>query len=432
MNLQAMAGQLALLRTLESRAVRKLPPRALWRLRSLLAGERLTRIDGRYVVNSFLPPFPGPAFDALGRGIASLLAGRPVPVSAYIAVTTRCPYRCWHCSGAHRPEQSLPYALAVDTIRQLQDLGVSIVGFTGGEPLQRGDIADLVGAVDARSVSLLFTSGHGLTSECAARLKAGGLFGCAVSLDHHTAAGHDRRRGCAGAFCRAVDAVGESRRAGFYTMLQLVATPENMAEGEMDRYLGLAAEMGVHEIRLLEPMPAGRLLDGGAVCRIDSAQRERLRQVHRRTNRGGKLPKVEAFAEIEHGDSYGCGAGFQHLYIDAGGNVCPCDFVPVSFGNVRDEPLAAIWERMNRAFARPRRNCFLIEHAAELREAFRGRLPIPYEDVARRIDFAYRGELPGFYRKIGYRQATEGLLTYRESGGGRPVLSRMHGRRVGA
>jgi len=404
MNAHALAGNLILARTLETEALRKLPLRALLRVRSLLASERLTKLNGQYVVNSFLPPFPGPAFDAMGQGITSLLAGQPVPVSAYIAVTNRCPYHCWHCSRAHRRNVALPRSLATDVIRQLQDLGVSMIGFTGGEPLHREDLGDLVGTVDSRSVSLLFTSGHGLASGRAEQLRQRGLFGCAVSLDHHTAPEHDKRRGYPGAFGHAVSAVEASREAGLYTMIQLVATPENIEDAEMARYLELAGGLGVHEIRLLEPMPAGKLLDEESGCWITCEQREQLRRLHRRTNRSRHLPKVSAFAEIEHGDLYGCGAGFQHMYIDAEGNVCPCDFVPVSFGNVKDEPVKAIWERMNRAFARPRRTCFLMDNARKLKHAFNGHLPIPYEALQDKLDFAYSGELPGYYQRIGYGQ----------------------------
>lgn len=68
--------------------------RWLWR-------ERLTRHCGQWVIGSYMPPFPGPAYD---RFFAGARVGRRLsPFSAFLALTSRCPADCWHCSlkGRH-------------------------------------------------------------------------------------------------------------------------------------------------------------------------------------------------------------------------------------------------------------------------------------------------------------------------------------------
>lgn len=61
-----------------------------------LSTERITRHAGQWVINSFLPPFPGVAYE---RMFTNLLSGRRLsPVSTFLALTSECPYRCWHCS----------------------------------------------------------------------------------------------------------------------------------------------------------------------------------------------------------------------------------------------------------------------------------------------------------------------------------------------
>jgi MoaA/NifB/PqqE/SkfB family radical SAM enzyme len=393
--------EFAWLQTLRSPHLRRLPLTTLLRLRRFLNGEKLVRNGQRIVINSFLPPFPSRAFDSLGAGVRALRDGRAVPVSAYVAVTNRCRYRCWHCSKAHRPEGEASGDDLVRLLGQIQTLGASLIGFTGGEPLLRDDLPRLVAAVDDRSAALLFTSGDGLTAARAAALKEAGLFAIAISLDHYRPELHDQRRGLPGAFATAIAAIELSRRAGLYTIVQLVGTRDVVTAATMDEYLALARRLGVHEIRLLEPMPTGRLFAGDDACRLRDDERAPLRAVHRRTNARRDLPKVSVFAHVEAGDRFGCGAGFQHLYVDAGGNVCPCDFTPVSFGNVWSEPLPDIWARMTRAFGRPRRSCFLLEHADALRRAGKGPLPIPYEHARRVCDFANRGDVPDYYRAIG-------------------------------
>lgn len=74
--------------------------------RELLSSECISRHDGKYVVNSFLPPFPGRAYE---RMFINPLSGRKLsPVSAYIAVTKECPYNCWHCSFKGHVKPDLP------------------------------------------------------------------------------------------------------------------------------------------------------------------------------------------------------------------------------------------------------------------------------------------------------------------------------------
>jgi len=395
--------RIQLLRTLGLQEMRSLPLHVLWKMQRFLRNEKLTRIDGKLVINSFLPPFPSEAFRTLASGMRSLVEGRAVPVSAYLALTNRCRFRCWHCSKEYRESDELPIDAVLRTIWELQDLGVSIIGLTGGEPLLRDELEEIVGAVDERSATVLFTSGDGLTHERAAELKRRGLFGIAVSLDHFDPQIHNRRRGREDAFETAVNAIRISRAKGFYTMIQLVATRDIINAETIEDYLRLARDLDVHEIRLLEPMPTGRLLNGDQCCCLTEEERAELRKLHERTNRDRTLPKVCAFAHIEHGDMYGCGAGFQHMYIDADGNVCPCDFVPVSFGNVKKEGVKTIWRRLNGAFSRPRRCCFLMQNAERLKKAFTGKLPIPYEDVMNVCRFNHDGSLPDYYRALGWR-----------------------------
>lgn len=406
MYLTKLAKEVEWLKTLRVPEMRRLPLRTLWRIRRMLKDEKLVRVDGKVMINSFLPPVPSEAFRGLARGLHALTQGRAVPVSTYVAVTNACPYRCWHCSREFRVGSDMPLGTMLGAIRELQALGVSIIGLTGGEPLVRKDLEQIVAGIDERSVSILFTSGAGLTPGRARALKRAGLFGVAVSLDHYEPGIHDARRGRPGAFETALNAIRASKRMGFYTMLQLVATRDVIEGGSIPRYLALAQELGVHEIRVLEPMPAGRLLHGDPSCFLKPHERQELHRLHQRTNRSRRLPKVCAFAYVEDAGMFGCGAGFQHMYIDAAGNVCPCDFTPISFGNVRHESVQAVWQRLNEAFARPRRRCFLLENAAALRRQFDGTLPIPYEELKDSCRFRCRDGVPRYYRELGWR--TEG------------------------
>jgi protein-L-isoaspartate O-methyltransferase len=79
------------------------------------------------------------------------------------------------------------------------------------------------------------------------------------------------------------------------------------------------------------------------------------------------LPILSAFSYLESAEAFGCGAGLTHLYIDGSGEVCPCNLVPLSFGNLTQEPFGQILDRMGHHFCRPRTGCvgrLLTRHLA--------------------------------------------------------------------
>ena len=381
---------LAALRKMRARGIRRLPSHvydsvrcrlhiAQTRqfLREWLAGERLTRHRGQWVLNSFLPPFPGPAYQRL---FDNMFSGRHLsPVSAFLAVTGRCPWTCPHCSrGGRREGPELSTVEWLETIRQLHGLGASIIGFTGGEPCVRNDLEALVRAgAGGGAATILFTSGRGFTPELAARLRAAGLWSVCVSLDADNAVAHDAARG-QGSFAAALAALRLTKTEGFYVMAGAVATPAFVRSGMPARLHALLAGLGAHELRIVEAMPCGGLSSCAAADLLSPGDVAALRRFHVKTNRAGRAPKVCAFNHVESPEIFGCGAGTQHLFIEPSGVVCPCDFTPLGFGNVRETPLADLWRRMNLAMGdNPRTHCFIQRHRNAVQAHAAAGFPLP-------------------------------------------------------
>jgi MoaA/NifB/PqqE/SkfB family radical SAM enzyme len=344
-----------------------------------LDGERITRFENQWVINSFLPPFPGPAYDRLFENL--LRDRRWSPVSAFLAVTSECPADCRHCSLKKRRGGNYPTATWRRVIDELHELGVSLFGITGGEPLTRSDLPELVRAIkDGGGEAMLFTSGIGMTAEHVGELKRAGLWAICVSMDRNDAGEVTAMRGFPDALECAHNALRLTKEAGIYTCVNCVADRRNV---ETQLYRSLyeqSVALGVDEFRLIEPMPCGRLHDADASTFLTPEHIAELRRFHRETNRCGftqRPTKVCAFNEIESPELFGCSGGTRHLFIDAAGEVCPCDFTPLSFGNVTDEPLADIWDRMSAAMKHPRRHCIVQHHHELLRRFTQNRIPAP-------------------------------------------------------
>lgn len=354
----------------------KLHPRMAAFLKDYLSREKVVRFGESYVVNTNFPPYPSLAFDRFAEGFSQAGSSQQRRLhSVTLAVTNRCSYRCWHCYNAGRSQEDLPLARLRELARELAGFGAVCVTLTGGEPLLRRDLEDVVRAFDSGFYLTLGTTGAGLTPERAAGLKARGLFAVGISLDSEDASEHDRGRGVPGAFRTALDALRLAREAGLYSYVVAVASPGLLEEGRFFSFLRFARDAGAYEVHLLEPCPIGRL-QGKPEARLSARDSQRILDYQSRVAQDGSLPALSAFAYIESPEAFGCGAGLTHLYIDGSGEVSPCNFVPLSFGSIAGSPLAPILERMGRHFRQPRTGC--IGHLLS-RHIPHGAIPAPPE-----------------------------------------------------
>jgi len=402
-HITGLKKDLILVKNMRNKTLRKLPLNVSWYLLRTFKNEKLTRIGGKYVINTFMPPFPSIAFDQLIKSTVAVYDGKVIPYSTYVALTNKCGFNCWHCSKAYREGEELGKEAWIQIMKDLQDIGVSVIGFTGGEPLLRKDLEDIIKSVDSRSTTILFTSGDGLTDEKAKSLKDTDLLYIAVSLDHYDKAKHNELRGSDRAFDVAVQAIENSLKNGFYTAVQLTVRKDFLNRKDMDKYIEFVNYLGAQEIRIAEPMPTGRLIKEKADIFLDKSEHELLKNYHIETNKNKNLPKIAAFAYIEDKDFYGCGAGIQHLYIDALGNLCPCDFTPLSFGNVHKEGFDVVYQRLRQQFSRPRDKCFVLDNMDKIRSCFESDLPLGYEESVEVCQVCSKGNLPKFYKKLGWR-----------------------------
>ena len=325
-------------------------------LREYLAGEKVVPFAGRWVINTHFPPYPGRAFDRLVEQFLGRQGEGRQLFSVTWAVTNRCSLRCWHCYNAGRSQKDLPAETMQSLAGELQRWGAAVVTLTGGEPLLRDDLEEICGAMDDRTCINIGTSGWGLTPRRAESLKAAGAFALGVSLDSDIPDEHDRLRGVEGAYRAAMAGLEAAGSAGLYPYVVTVARRELLAEDRFTALLSLARSHGAMEVHLLEPSASGRLAGKDEVL-LSPAERAKLLDWQRQAAGREDWPIISTFAYLESEGAFGCGAGLGHLYIDGGGEVCPCNLVPMSFGNVGSEPLETILDRMGQYFRQPRPCC---------------------------------------------------------------------------
>jgi radical SAM protein with 4Fe4S-binding SPASM domain len=317
---------------------------------------------------------PGaPASDGVGGSGGAKPPGikfeRPYVVSWNL--TYRCNLACEHCyldaGGAplvstenfsDRSELGTEECFRViDEIAAFAPECVTIL--TGGEPLLRRDILDIVKRASERGLWVVVgTNGVRVSENVAARLAESGARGLSLSLDALDPDRHDRFRRVRGAWQNTVEGAGILNRAGLPFIVQTTAGAHN--QGELEAIADFAHErLGAKVWNLYFLVPTGR---GQFVSDMTPEQYDEVlaslyriqRKYDRRMLVNAKcaphyiktvLAQGDVSARIRtySGGAGGCPAGTHYMGIRPNGDVTPCPYLPVFAGSLRSARLADLW-----------------------------------------------------------------------------------------
>lgn len=314
-------------------------------------GKPIIRRDDTLVYTSYQPPVPTPAsMKLLGSRLSYELTGHPQPTVCTLQVTTRCQANCIHCSAARHRNSGRP-ELTTDqwkrVIRESEQLGVVSVVFTGGEPLLRPDIYELIEWVDKdEAVALMFCNGLLLNDDNVKKLAKAGLWCIHISIDSPDPAAHDEMRRVPGSFQKAIDGLKRIKDAGLLAGISTYATPERLHNGQVVEMIELAKSVGADEITVFDVVPTGRLLLEDRKHLLTTADQEELCRIEDHYNRDHELPQVITQAHVNGPTGVGCYAGWCQFYVTAFGDMTPCDFTPLTFGNVADNSVSDVWHTL--------------------------------------------------------------------------------------
>lgn len=264
--------------------------------------------------------------------------------------TDACTARCLHCSSnsATRSPDEMSTAEALDMIDQLADCGVVDLGISGGEPMLRSDLLQVIAHAKARGMAVgLASNGAKLPASYAGQLAALGLNRLQISLDG-TAGPHDKLRQWPGLYQRALRSIDTAQAAGL--RVHVCCTISSLNVDELEEFAEAVLALKVARINFSRYVPTGRAstdLDlpdqrWRAVVERCAALKERYR---------GRLEIVTHLAQqilvdadVACMDGFvGCQAGRGQGCISANGNVLPCVLLPVVAGNLRQARFREIW-----------------------------------------------------------------------------------------
>ncbi len=304
------------------------------------------------------------------------------PFLAIWEVTRACDLACKHCRAeaiARRDPRELTPTEGLALLEQIAGFGQPVVVLTGGDPIKRPDIYDLLRHGTSLGLRMTMTpSGTPLmTPEVVARCQEAGLRRLAVSLDGASATVHDSFRQVAGSFDWSVRMLVEARRIGLSTQINSTVTRQTLGELEGLRDLVADLEVSLWSVFFLVPVGRGRPQDEVSADEYEAVfeklaawaargpfdlkstaaphyrrylmqQRVKAARLRREVVRGGPssperaVPEAAAGGGIERAPR-AVNDGNGLVFVSHTGDIYPSGFLPLSAGNVRKDSLVEVY-----------------------------------------------------------------------------------------
>lgn len=263
------------------------------------------------------------------------------PLHVQIEVTWRCNWRCVHCYQDDHTREVLTLARLRALAGELASLGTLEVILTGGEPLVRHDLMQVLDAFRERRVAItLYSNGH-LISRDVARALSSRVARVELTLLGGDAATHDALAKVRGAFARTVAAIEHLRDSGVHVVAK---TP--VLRPALATFSALAERLGRLGVEWIVDTEIARSYAGSERSRALALDGAELARFYREHPQFAGSPRA-ADAGAPRGT---CLAAKQFCFIDALGNVYPClsfksgcDARHIPVGNVTQGSFAEAW-----------------------------------------------------------------------------------------
>lgn len=297
------------------------------------------------------------------------------PFIAIWEMTQACDLACVHCRACAQPLHSpleLSTAEATRLIDEIAEMQVPVFVLTGGDPLKRPDIFDLVRYSAQRGVRISLTPSATplLTKDAIAKLKDAGLARLAVSLDGSRAEIHDAFRRVQGSYDWTLNAIRWANELAVPVQINSTITRRNLADFNAMAHLLETLDIVLWSVFFLVPLGRGQITDlisaeefeqvfsnledvsrrASFDIKTTEAQHYRRFLAQRRADdRRKKLPRAWPTLLAAASDGIGRatrgindGKGF--VFISHQGEVFPSGFLPLAGGNIRTQSLREIYQ----------------------------------------------------------------------------------------
>lgn len=271
----------------------------------------------------------------------------PIPHAVIWEITRRCNFDCAHCIVAASKKavpNEITTAQAKKFIKTYASLGGRILGFSGGEPLLRQDLEEIVacGREFGFANMSLATNGYILTRKRIESLKEAGITSIQVSLDGATAEQNAAiRTGGPGAFRKAIEGVRHAKSSGVGISIGIFLHPDNIVS--VPQMLEICRAEGVSILRFSGFVPMGRGRNPEVLRKIHFTEEQIVGLLRFVSSHNPEKTGVNLIFDHSFGPFYNyftCGAGKDIFYMCSDGSIYPCSIMmhpELKVGNAFEE-----------------------------------------------------------------------------------------------
>lgn len=372
-----------------------------------IAHNKFAQIGSNIRMDMYVPGFPSGAFYTACHKFAVFNEKLPCTV-ALISVTSACTYHCAHCYQRFDIGKDVELDKLIQAVRYLQDSGIAFFNIEGGEPFLTFDrLLKVCQNIDARSEIWVNTTGHMLSKERLLELKKANLTVIMFSLHAHTEEATNAFMGDPKAWQNMVEAIEICHSVGVPIAFNSCLSLADFRNGNFEKVMQQAKDFGGFLLQLIKPKPSGAWLESG-VEEYGAADFELVKSKVKLYNddpRYRDFPAISAQIMEEDPDMFGCTAGgTDRIYINAKGDVQPCEFLNISFGNIAQEDFGSIYKAMREVFAVPQTCIACEQYSREIARIYHDnglkQLPLPKELTTQLCQSMKRNSPTRLYWKI--------------------------------
>jgi len=256
------------------------------------------------------------------------------PYSVEIAITYQCNLNCIHCSRTTLTDKKsrIPFSLVKKFLQEYSAQGGIYVTLTGGEPTLHPEITNIICLVSGlKMLPCLVSNGQRVNMEFMIKMKQAGLYGYNVSI-YGNREFHDQFTSVKGSYGKVIRSLEIAKKLGLASSILYTPLRQSFYDGNIGFMIDLAKKTRV-PLNINVPTPTGNIRDKEDFL-LGEKERKLLTQLYMKG-----LATADAF-EWFHGNH--CPMTMKAIYIAPNGEVCPCPFVQVSFGNIKELSLFEI------------------------------------------------------------------------------------------
>lgn len=262
--------------------------------------------------------------------------------------------KCKHCyrNAGLQVEGELNTQEAKKLIKDIKKAGFKVMIFSGGEPLMRGDIFELIEyAAKCKLRPVLGSNGTLITKETAMKLKAAGTVGIGISLDSLDSNKHNEFRGLSTGWQDTVKGMENCRKAGL--KFQVHTTVMNWNFKEIMNITDFAVKIGAaaHHIFFIVPTGRAKNIQHEFLNPVqyeelltDIVNKQKEVSIEVKPTCAPQFMRIAKQNGVSYRFSKGCIAGISYCIVNSKGDVQPCAYLDICLDNVRSKPFYEIWK----------------------------------------------------------------------------------------